>query len=120
MHIRIGVRLGIFIIHLSLYLSRKTPSEQTVSLQISKAPTIEADVERGLQTFIDSAFKAKMPRLIPFVYSNKAVLRLAKQLKRSNCSGMTLYQYVFGISRFSRWIRKTPDQLVDECFGPEG
>ena len=57
-----------------------------------------------LALFVQSAFKGKMPSLIPFVHGNSTIVKLAQHLKRhTGGSPKTLYQYVFGISRFSRW-----------------
>lgn len=77
--------------------------------------------EPGVAVFVESAFRGKMPAAIPFCQANNSVLTLATHLKRHNSgSPRTLYQYVNGIIRFSRWLQKSPDQMVSECRDAEG
>src|SRR5437660_261657 len=76
--------------------------------------------EQGVDRFIELAFRGKMPSLIPFVQGNRSLVELAKRLKRQGCSARTLYQYTFGVSRFTRWINRSPDELVAECKDAEG
>ncbi|MEA2089343.1 MAG: site-specific integrase [Thermoproteota archaeon] len=77
--------------------------------------------ERNLREYVINAFSWKMPALISFTLYNNAVLELAKHLLR-HCTGSTatLYQYVYGVHRFCRWLQRTPNQLIAECRGPEG
>ncbi len=58
-----------------------------------------------------------MPSLIPFVQSNRSLLNLAKHLKRhTSGSPKTFYQYGVGVWRFTRWLGRTPDEIINECF----
>jgi site-specific recombinase XerD len=78
-------------------------------------------VEEGVAAFVERAFKGKMPAAIPFCQANASVLTLATHLKRHNSgSPKTLYQYVNGILRFSRWLQKSPDEMVKECQDADG
>ena len=76
--------------------------------------------EKNLQQYVINAFTAKMPSLIDFTFRNASVLEVAKHLKRHTTgSDATLYQYVYGINRYSRWIRQEPDRLINECKDTE-
>ena len=66
--------------------------------------------ELKAREYIIDSFTGKMPSLIPFATNNLSVVKLASYLlKYTKGSNKTLYQYVFGIYRFSKWIGKTPD-----------
>jgi len=77
--------------------------------------------ERAARQFIVESFKVKMPSLIPFSMENESVLNIASYLlKYTKCkSGATLYQYVFGVHRFCRWIGKSPDEVIREVLFKE-
>jgi integrase len=52
---------------------------------------------------------------------NQSCRELAKHLLRHNSgSTATLYQYMYGVHRFSRWINRSPDQLIAECKTSDG
>lgn len=71
--------------------------------------------EAKAQQYIIDSFTGKMPSLIPFAINNKSVVKLASYLlKYTKGSGKTLYQYTFGIYRFSRWLGKAPDEIIQE------
>ena len=57
-----------------------------------------------------------MPSLIPFATSNKSVLKIASYLlKHIKGSKKTLHQYTYGIYRFSKWLGKSPDEIIQEA-----
>jgi len=77
--------------------------------------------EEALQRWIIDAFSWKMPALIEFTLRNQCAIELAKRVKLCNSgSKATLYQYMYGVYRYCKYARKTPDQLVSECQSPEG
>jgi len=77
--------------------------------------------EEALQQFIIDAFSGKMHSLIPFTFSNESVMSLTKYLYRyGSQSAPTLYQYVYGVHRFSKWVGKQPDQMIMECLDESG
>jgi len=92
--------------------------QKTIVLELPKPRSAG---ERNLREYVINAFSWKMPALISFTLYNNAVLELAKHLLR-HCTGSTatLYQYVYGVHRFCRWLQRTPTQLIAECRGPEG
>lgn len=73
--------------------------------------------ERKARQYIIRSFKGKMSSLIPFSLENESIIRLASYLlKYTTGSKYTLYQYVFGVLRFSRWIKKKPDTMVRDVL----
>jgi integrase len=81
----------------------------------------ETPREKAAKAFIVEAFKGKMPSLIPFAFENQSVQKLASHLLKytRSKSKATLYQYVFGVSRFCRWIGKSPDGIIGEMRSGE-
>lgn len=77
--------------------------------------------ERAARQFIIEAYKTKMHSLIPFSIENESILNIASYLlKYTKCkSKATLYQYVFGVYRFSKWIGKSPDEIIREVIFKE-
>jgi integrase len=73
--------------------------------------------ERNAKQYMVGSFKGKMPSLIPFSYENESIIRLASYLlKYTIGSKYTLYQYVFGVHRFSKWMEKKPDDMIKETL----
>jgi hypothetical protein len=73
-------------------------------------------LEKKARRYIVDSFTGKMPSLIPLALENKSVVKLASYLlKYTTGSKHTLYQYVFGIHRFCKWINKTPDEIIKEA-----
>jgi len=63
------------------------------------------------------ALSWKMPALIHLTFENKTVLKLATHLYRhTTASKATLYQYVYGVHRFFKWLRRKPDKVFEECL----
>jgi hypothetical protein len=62
-----------------------------------------------------------MPALVPFTLNNKTTIEVAKHLLRHRTgSPDTLYQYTYGIYRFSQWLNIEPDQLISSCQDEDG
>jgi integrase len=62
-----------------------------------------------------------MPALVPFAFGNESTLQLAKHLLRHRtASPGTLYQYLYGVYRFCKWLNTQPDQLIRNCTDPDG
>jgi integrase len=73
--------------------------------------------ERKARQYITTSFTGKMPSLIPFALTNSSVINVASYLlKYTAGSRYTLYQYVFGIYRFSQWLSKNPDTMIREIL----
>lgn len=78
-------------------------------------PKPESPSDRIVYEYVINAFSWKMSALIPFAFQNNTVLELAKHLKRHTTgSSATLYQYVYGIHRFSKWLKRCPNTMIEE------
>ena len=87
--------------------------ENSNELQTNNTLTLR---EAKAQQYIIDSFTGKMPSLIPFAINNRSIVKLASYLlKYTKGSQKTLYQYTFGIYRFSKWLHKTPDDIIKEA-----
>jgi integrase len=97
-------------------LGKKLKQPLTLSV-----PDIQNAADEKLQQYIIDSLSWKMPSLVPFTFDNNSTLELAKHLLRHRTGSTgTLYQYIYGVHRFSRWINAKPDQLIKTCQDPEG
>jgi len=97
-------------------LGKKLKQPITLSL-----PDQQNAADEKLQQYIISSLSWKMPSLVPFTFGNNSTLELAKHLMRHRTASTgTLYQYIYGVHRFSRWINAQPDQLIKTCQDVEG
>ena len=84
-------------------------------------PETQSLAEEKLRQYVINSLSWKMPSLIPFSFDNDSVLEVAKHLLRHRTgSSGTLYQYVYGIHRFSHWLNIQPDQLIQNCQDQDG
>ncbi len=84
-------------------------------------PEPQNAADQRLQQYIIEALLTKMPALVSFTFENTSTLELAKHLLRHRTgSTATLYQYIYGVHRFSKWLNIQPDQLVKSCQDQDG
>jgi len=85
---------------------------QPVKLSLEK---VLAAREKGLIAYILSAFLSERPGLLPFVFDNQSLIRLARHFLR-HCSGSpsSLYSYVDSVSRYSRFLDYSPDMIIQD------
>jgi integrase len=89
-------------------LGKKLKAPIKLSLQEPKSAA-----EEKLQQYIINSLSWKMPALIAFTFNNASTIELAKHLLRHRTgSAGTLYQYIYGVYRFSKWLNTEPDQLI--------
>jgi len=92
--------------------------KRPISLSV---PDPQNAADQKLQQYIIDSLSWKMPSLVPFTFDNNSTLELAKHLMRHRTASTgTLYQYIYGVHRFSRWINAQPDQLIKNCQDAEG
>jgi len=97
-------------------LGKKLKQPLTLSV-----PDIQNAADEKLQQYIIDSLSWKMPSLVPFSFNNNSTLELAKHLLRHRTGSTgTLYQYIYGVHRFSQWINAQPDQLIKTCQDTEG
>src|SRR5271157_5008261 len=79
-------------------------------------PEAQTAADKKLQEYIIDALLTRMPSLVPFTFENTTTIELAKHLLRHRTGSLaTLYQYIYGVHRFSLWTNTPPDQLVKAC-----
>ena len=84
-------------------------------------PETQSKAEEKLREYVINSLCWKMPSLVPFTFYNDSILEVAKHLLRHRTgSSGTLYQYVYGIHRFSQWLNIPPDQLIKDCQDQDG
>ena len=105
---------AVTVTHSPLGKKLKTPIE----LQL---PETQSRAEEKLREYVINSLCWKMPSLVPFTFYNDSILEVAKHLLRHRTgSSGTLYQYVYGIHRFSQWLNIPPDQLIKDCQDEDG
>jgi hypothetical protein len=89
-----------------------------IVLQLQETDSL---AEEDLRRFVIDSLCWKMPSLVPFTLYNASTLEVARHLlnHRIGSSG-TLYQYVYGINRFSKWLKIQPDQMIQSCQDADG
>ena len=98
--------------------SRGTKLQKPLTLTIPDPQNI---ADQKLHQYIIDSLLTRMPRLVPFVFDNTSTMELTKHLLRHRTgSQQTLYQYIYGVHRFSNWLNTQPDQLVKECQDQDG
>ena len=84
-------------------------------------PEPQNPADQKLQQYVIDALLTKMPMLVGFTFDNFSTLELAKHLLRHRTgSTATLYQYIYGVHRFSKWLNTQPDQLIKACQDQDG
>ena len=103
-----------------------TITESSRGYKLSKPLTLSLPepqnaADQKLQQYVIDALLTKMPSLVAFTFDNTSTLELAKHLLRHRTgSTATLYQYIYGVHRFSKWLNTQPDQLVKNCQDQDG
>lgn len=98
--------------------SRGHKLQQPLKLALPEAQTA---ADKKLQQYIIDSLLTKMPSLVHFTFENTSTIELAKHLLRHRTgSPATLYQYIYGVHRFSLWTNTQPDQLVKTCQDEDG
>jgi integrase len=84
-------------------------------------PEPQNAADKRLNQYIIEALLTRMPSLVKFTFENATTIELAKHLLRHRTgSPATLYQYIYGVHRFSSWLNTQPDQLVKTCQDIDG
>src|SRR6266566_4840154 len=71
--------------------------------------------EKGLIVYILRAFASERANLIPWVFENQSLVRLARHfLRHYSGSTQTFYTYVDSLSRYSRFLGHSPDFIIQD------
>jgi len=75
----------------------------------------------GLVAYVFKALLPQRPVLIPWVFSNRSLLKVADHLLRfKSGSPLTFYLYAHLIRYFSDWCGRSPDEIVADVMGENG
>lgn len=110
----IDVQHTIEITHSKLGKKFTTPVQVTI-------PEPRNPATKDLYDFILTSLSSGLPSLIPFAFQNQSVINMIKCLKRYRSgSPSSAAMYTWIVHRYSRWLGKTPDELVNECKDNDG
>ena len=91
--------------------------KQPLTLEI---PEPKNAAEKKLQQYIIDTFVVGQPRLARFTFENSTTMELAKHLLRHRTGSQhTLSNYIYDMYRFSKWLQRRPDQLMNDCKGQD-
>ena len=92
---------------------RGWPLQQPVTLSLQK---VLAAKEKGLINYIISALVSERPNLIPYVFDNQSLIKMARHFLR-HCSGSlnSCYSYTSTIQRYAIWLGYCPDLIIQDC-----
>lgn len=69
--------------------------------------------EKGLVTYIINTFLNDRPAIIPFVFNNESVIRLARHfLRHCSASHDSCRSYTVQVQKYSSWLGYSPNQLI--------
>ena len=86
----------------------KTP----VTLKLEKVLAVK---EKGLIDYILTSFISERPSLIPFVFDNQSLIKMARHFLR-HCSGShgSCCNYTAHMQRYSAWLGYSPDLIIQD------
>ncbi|MCW3998913.1 MAG: hypothetical protein NWE93_01580 [Candidatus Bathyarchaeota archaeon] len=69
--------------------------------------------EKGLVAYIINAFISERPALLPFVFDNQSIIKMARHFLR-HCSGShnSCRSYTVHVQKYSVWLGYSPDLLI--------
>lgn len=86
--------------------------KKPVTLSLSK---ILAAKEKGLIAYILNSLTSERPALVPFVFDNQSLIKLARHFLR-HCSGS--YQscccYTANVQKYAAWLGYSPDLIIQD------
>jgi len=92
--------------------------KRPIALQLTETHSL---AEEKLRQYVIDSLSWKMPSLVAFTLDNSSTLEVAKHLLRHRTGSQgTLYQYIYGIHRFTKWLNIQPDQLIRNCQDQDG
>jgi hypothetical protein len=83
-----------------------------VTLSLSK---VLAAKEKGLVAYILNAFLTERPALIPLVFDNQSLLKMARHFLR-HCSGSlrSCCVYTVNVQKYATWLGYSPDLIIQD------
>jgi len=86
--------------------------KHAVTLNLNK---VLAAKEKGLINYIINALVSERPSLIPFVFDNQSLIRMARHFLR-HCSGslQTCCGYIANVQKYTTWLGYSPDAIIQD------
>ncbi|MCW4044778.1 MAG: site-specific integrase [Candidatus Bathyarchaeota archaeon] len=86
--------------------------QSPVTLDLNK---VLAANEKGLVNYILTAFLSERPPLIPFVFDNQSLLKMARHFLR-HCSGShhSCLLYTVNVHKYATWLGYSPDLIIQD------
>ncbi len=92
--------------------SRGWKLRRPITLSIKK---VLAAREKGLVAYIVSSFTSERPGLIPFVFDNQSVIKMARHfLRHCSASPHSVYSYTSSVHKYSAWLGYSPDMIIQD------
>lgn len=100
----------------TLHITR-SPSGRRLKRPITlEIPEIETVAEKRVRQYVIDTFIGWHPSLARFTFEHSTTMEVAKHLLRHRTGSLhTLRNYIYDIYRFSRWLRRGPDELLNDC-----
>ncbi len=85
---------------------------EPVTLSLNR---VLAAKEKGLVAYILNALLSERPPLIPFVFNNQSLVKLARHFLR-RCSGslQSCCSYTANVQKYSKWLGYSPDLIIQD------
>jgi len=94
---------------------------RTMTVKVKLEPGFKkADID--LLNYIAEGILRRKPTLLPYVWENKSLRRLAAYLRRYKSSSLqSVYQYSRVVQAFCEdFLGMSPDEVIEECLGEDG
>ncbi|MBN1358457.1 site-specific integrase [Candidatus Bathyarchaeota archaeon] len=92
---------------------RGWPLQQPVTLSLNKVLAVK---EKGLINYIISALIGERPNLIPYVFDNQSLIKMARHfLRHLSGSLCSCYTYTSTVQRYSTWLGYSPDLIIQDA-----
>jgi len=86
--------------------------KQPVTISLEK---ILAAKEKGLVAYILTTFLSERSNLIPFVFDNQSVIKMARHfLRHCSASLHSCLAYTVGVKKYSEWLGYSPDMIIQD------
>ncbi|MCW4003632.1 MAG: site-specific integrase, partial [Candidatus Bathyarchaeota archaeon] len=91
---------------------RGWPLQQPVTLSLTKVLAVK---EKGLINYIISALLSERPSLIPYVFDNQSLIKMARHFLRHLSGSLnSCYSYTSTVQRYSTWLGYSPDLIIQD------
>jgi len=109
LNLPLRIEADIVIIEKSL---REVKLRQTIELPLAKVLAVK---EKGLAEYIIKSLICDRPQLIPFVFDNQSVVKMARHfLRHCSRSHQSCVTYTVNVKKYSDWLGYSPDLIIKD------